>query len=133
MSIRIDPGQLSSVVMQELAAYAGVTNEVLDHAAQAAAEHAVAELNLQSPSSSGDYRKGWRRKIGRRAKVGGVAQVIVHNKTDYQLTHLLEFGHAKYVYGRRLPGRARAISHIAPVEKETIAEYEALVRQGVSK
>lgn len=133
VSIKISPDQLSSSVMEILAAFSGATNDVLDHAAKTAAAHAVAELNIQSPELYGDYKKGWTMKTGKRAKVGGVSQVIVHNKTNYQLTHLLENGHAKYVYGRRISGSVRAIPHIEPIEKETIAEFEGLVRQGVLK
>ena len=48
--------------------------------------------------------------------------VIVHNKTDYQLTHLLENGHVirnkKGTYGR-----APAHPHIKPIEAKNSEEY----------
>lgn len=133
MQLRIDPSQLAATVMHELAAFAGATNEVLDHAANVAARHAVSDLDIHSPHLTNDYRKGWKVKKGKRASVGGVCQVIVHNRTDYQLTHLLEYGHVKVYYGHRLKGRVAAKVHIKPVEEATIAEFEALVRQGVAK
>ena len=73
-------------------------------------KESVQKLRNTSPKKSGDYAKGWTTK-----RVSDM-EVIVHNKTDYQLTHLLENGHIiknkKGTYGR-----ARAIKHIAPVEE----------------
>ena len=133
MSVTIDAGKLSAAVMAELSKYQGATDEVLDHAAKTAAQHAVIELNAKSPNRSGKYAKSWAVKVGKRASVGGTATVIVHNKKHYRLTHLLEHGHAKVIHGRRLPGNVAAIPHIEPVEREIIREFEELVKMGVEK
>lgn len=73
-------------------------------------KESVQKLRNTSPKKSGDYAKGWTTK-----KVSDM-EVVVHNKTDYQLTHLLENGHViknkKGTYGRTRP-----IKHIAPVEE----------------
>jgi len=60
----------------------------------------------------GQYKKGWT------STKRGTAYVI-RNKTDYQLTHLLEKGHAL-----RQGGRAKAYVHIKPVEEKVIKQYE---------
>lgn len=74
------------------------------------AKEAVQKLRNTSPVKTGSYAKGWS------AKKQGEMDVVVHNRTDYQLTHLLENGHVirnkKGTYGRT-PG----IKHIAPVEE----------------
>lgn len=133
MSVRIDASQLSSTVMEALAAYAGATDEIVEHAAQTAAAHAVADLNFSSPSLSGDYRKGWAyRKTKSRSRVGGTHSVVIYNKPHYRLTHLLENGHAKVVYGRRLPGTVAARPHIRAAEESAVQEFEQLIRQGVA-
>lgn len=85
--------------------------EGIDEAKLKVAKETVKDLKLTSPKKTGDYRKGWTTK-----KVG-TAQVI-HNKTEYRLTHLLEKGHAK-----RGGGRVQAYPHIAPAEDRAIRDY----------
>ena len=47
-------------------------------------------VNKKKTSHKGKYAKGWRTKT---EKSFGSVNVIIHNATDYQLTHLLEHGH----------------------------------------
>ena len=75
------------------------------------AKKTAQNLKQTSPKETGDYRKGWRV-----TEIDG--KKIVHNKTDYQLTHLLEHGHAK-IDG----GRVAAKVHIRPAEEKAIKEY----------
>lgn len=65
---------------------------------------------------TGRYNKGWtiNTKKGR-----GYVNHIVWNKTDYQLTHLLEYGHLT-----RSGSKTRAFPHIAPVEERYVKKYE---------
>ena len=75
---------------------------------------AVRKLRSSSPRKTGSYAKGWGTKKER--GFGKVLTVIVHNRTDYQLTHLLERGHViRHKKGEY--GRAPAHPHIAPVEE----------------
>lgn len=93
----------------------------------AAAKETLTDLRNRSPRKTGSYAKGWRVKRGR-SGTGGESRVI-HNATDYQLTHLLELGHAK-----RNGGRVSAIPHIALVAEAHGAKFSAdlarLVVQG---
>ena len=54
-------------------------------------------------------------------------QIVVHSKR-YQLTHLLEFGHAK-----RGGGRTRAFPHIAPVEQAGIEQLTRDIERDLQK
>lgn len=77
---------------------------------QTVAKESVQKLKNTSPRKTGSYEKGWA------VKKNGDMDVTVHNKTDYQLTHLLENGHIirnkKGTYGR-----TSGIKHIKPVEE----------------
>ena len=80
------------------------------------AREAVKKLQNTSPKKSGSYARGWAMKKNGLSVSGNIVNIVVHNKTDYQLTHLLENGHVirnkKGEYGRTRP-----IKHIAPVEQ----------------
>lgn len=89
----------------------GITEEAI-----AVSKKAVAELKNTSPKKTGSYRKGWRVQT---TKGVGFVECIVHNATDYQLTHLLEKPHALRNGKSSIPK-----VHIAPVEQSSIKEYE---------
>lgn len=77
---------------------------------QLVAKEAVQKLKNTSPMKTGSYSRGWA------VKRISSTDAVVHNRTDYQLTHLLENGHViknkKGTYGR-----APAHKHIKPVEE----------------
>lgn len=92
----------------------GITKE-----AQEVAKKGKQELKAKSPIRTGDYRRGWTVSI---KKGKGFVECTIHNKTDYQLTHLLEKPHAKRNGGVTTPK-----VHIYPVEQECIREYKSSV------
>lgn len=102
---------LTNEIMRQLRAYESEITEGIEVTGQEVSEELVSRLEITSPDKRGSYKKGWRVK-----KVGN--KFIVHNATDYQLTHLLEKGHAL-----RQGGRSPVISHIAPAEQQAINEY----------
>ena len=109
----VDISQLANEINRRLAEYANGVGEEVEALAEKTAKDGVKRLKATSPKrevNGGTYAKGWRAK-----KVGNTW--ITHNK-HYQLTHLLEKGHAK-VNG----GRVDAIVHIEPVEQEMINEF----------
>lgn len=109
---------LTNVFMAELEKYKDIVNLNSDEAVKLTAKEAAQELRSANPSGSGqyhswkDYNKGWTVTQTKRDKREHMS-ATVHNKTKYQLTHLLEKGHA-LVQG----GRARAFPHIAPVAEK---------------
>jgi len=102
---------IAKEIASALSEYTDEVTEGLEEAKKEVAKATVKKLKVTSPKFTGDYARGWRVK-----KVG--SNYVVHNKTDYQLTHLLEHGHVL-----REGGRAEAIPHIRPAEEEAINEY----------
>lgn len=78
-------------------------------------------VNKKKTSHKGKYAKGWRTKT---EKSFGSVNVIIHNATDYQLTHLLEKPHLT-----RNGGITKPNVHIKPVEDTCINEYERKVEE----
>lgn len=118
MAININ--DLAAEINRTLRNYAHGVGEDIEKVAEKVAKEGAQQLKLRSPRrpSGGDYAKGWRAK-----KVG--KSWIVHN-VKYQLTHLLEKGHAK-VNGGRVDPRV----HIAPVEDEMINEFVQGVEEAI--
>ena len=124
MAIKIN--DLAKAVTDGLAEYAGAVAEDIKAAAAASADSCVDELKNTSPEDTGSYRKGWKKKKAYESSTE--VRYTVHNATDYQLTHLLEFGHAK-----RNGGRVEAVPHIAEAEENAIKTMEKKAKEACSK
>ena len=111
--------QMANQIAKIMREYGNVTQHQVNDIAEQVAKRGALKLKTAGSfkNVTGDYRKGWRAK-----KVNG--KWIVHNATDYQLTHLLEKGHA-LANG----GRSKAYPHIKPVEQELIEEFEREIRE----
>ena len=100
--------------------------EVDDEAMQAAGEagqHAAQLLRERSRKSvgGGAYAKDWVAEA--EASETGV-EVVVHNKRHYQLTHLLELGHAIANQFGKYDGHGAGDGIIAQVADEVSGEFE---------
>ncbi len=115
--VKVD--QLSKAINEAMNEFVNFTEEAVDKGVSETAKEAVKELQNAHPSGSGQYgswdksyNKGWKvmqTKTDKRYH----KKATIHNATDYQLTHLLEKGHAL-----RGGGRTRAFPHIAPVAEK---------------
>lgn len=94
--------------------------DVLLDKAQSAGKRAVMLLKERSKQRTGRYKKGWRSSAETSAT--GV-EVTVYNKTDYQLTHLLENPHAISNQTHRTFGHTQGDQVIAGVAREVSAEF----------
>lgn len=109
----------------------------VDKAANEATKKGVQMLKATSPVNQdtgtkrkpGRYAKGWR--VKKESDVIG-SRYIVHNATDYQLTHLLEYGHPLKRGGRQY-GYANAYPHIAEAEQFMIDYFEQKIREAIQK
>ena len=115
-TVRID--QLADAVMKGLEDYAKLATDDLKKDVQKAGKKVKEQIESTAPKKTGKYSKSW--AVKKMRETSDSIQVVVHSKNRYQLTHLLEFGHAK-----RGGGRTRAFPHIEPAEK---AGMEQLVK-----
>lgn len=110
----IKPDELASTILSTMEDYVKVTEEAVWEGIEQTSKEAVQELRSARPAGSGEYRSwdkynhGWTIMKSKRDK-----RATVHNATSYQLTHLLENGHAL-----RQGGRAKAFPHILPVAEK---------------
>jgi hypothetical protein len=102
---------LSNAIAQALTEYTDEVEKGIAQEKKDRGKEAVQLLRQSSPKDKGDYAKGWTEST-----VDG--KEVIYNKTDYQLTHLLEYGHVK-----RNGGRVGAKPHIRPVEEQINNEF----------
>lgn len=76
-------------------------------------------------SRKNPYYRGWATKVQKKGKYRYTK--VVWNKTNYQLTHLLEFGHRK----RNGTGWVDAQPHIQKVEEKYKVEFIDLLNQKI--
>lgn len=103
-------------VKEILNEYSEDIQSAITEEAQLVAKKGVAELKNKSPKRTGKYRSGWRVKT---TKGKGFVECIVHNATDWQLTHLLEKPHLLR-NGRKSTPQV----HIKPVEEQCVSDFE---------
>ena len=75
-----------------LEGYVKSVDDAVAEALPKVGKEAVKELKNTSPKNTGRYSKGWRQKVESDGVNG--TKLTVYNATSYQLTHLLENGHA---------------------------------------
>lgn len=124
MSNGINIDQLASEIAKGLAQYSKEVVEKVNVSSKRIANEAVKKLKETSPKDTGDYRKGWRQKEEK--DLVQPNNHIVHNKTNFQLTHLLEYGHAKAG-----GGRVDAIPHVGKVEEYVVKEFLEEVEEDI--
>lgn len=114
--MKIKSNQFADAIMKELEDFRDVEVEELKEAIEEISDETVQDLKVTSPKRSGKYSRGWKKKQVYENSVK--KRTVIHN-TRYQLTHLLEKGHAK-----RNGGRVEGIAHIAPAEEKAISKLE---------
>lgn len=126
MRVKINVEELPNAIQEELSKWQKDTcNPVLNEAYRAGAEEGESVLHQGGPykERTGKYTKGWEvtRRSSRIGRITGSESYSVHNKSRYQLTHLLQNGHAS-----RNGGRVKAYPHIDTAEgkaSDTAIQY----------
>lgn len=115
--------------------YAKGVDKCLAKASEEAGKSAEDELHNTSPKGyTGDYRKGWtfrEREVKRGSSYR--TELVVYNKTEYRLTHLLEKSHRiANKYGSNY-GKSSPQPHIAPAQKNAEEKFEKVFTDGLAR
>lgn len=115
---------LDTVIAEELTKYSEEVANVLKVNTVIIAEECSDEIKSKSPVDKGKYKRGW--KAVKVFENDSAIRYKVKNTTSAQLTHLLEFGHAK-VNGGRVDGKP----HIRVARDNANEKYIKLLKEGI--
>lgn len=123
----VRPDELQIAIMAELTKYSAEVSEQIKDDVKAVAAECLKEVKDKSPTKTGEYKKGWKKKIAYESLDD--IRIEIYNSKKPQLTHLLEFGHADVIHGGRVPGEP----HIYPAQenaaKKLVDKAKAAVKR----
>lgn len=114
-----DIDKLAEKITQEFSRYTDAAIHIIMEIGRTVGNEAIEMLEAISPEDTGEYAGKW--KIDFKTKPDQPVMLVIHNK-KYQLTHLLEFGHA-CVMGGRVEGQP----HISKVQDFVNEEFESRI------
>lgn len=133
MSNAIKPEELEKAIIEYLENYVEDIEEDVENTTNTVTKEAKQELIQTSPRSGiardTKYYKGWAIKNGGRTRKGRYYSKVVWNKTNYQLTHLLEDGHHK----RDGTGLVEAQPHIRKVQEKYGTKFADLLEKKIRR
>jgi hypothetical protein len=110
MSQKVSIDEMGDIIMKELEEYAKLATDDMKDAVKDTAKSVKKDIEGSAPVLTGRYKKSW--SIKSISENANSIDMVVHSRNRYQLTHLLEYGHAK-----RGGGRVEGKPHIAPAEQ----------------
>lgn len=134
MSSSIKAENLQKELMKYLEDYVEDIEDDVKETTDSVTKEAKEKLKQTSPKSGiarkTKYYKGWAVKNGAKTRKGSHKYTkVIWNKTNYQLTHLLEFGHHK----RDGTGWVDAQPHIRKVEEEYGSKFADLLDRKIKR
>ena len=114
MAKTVSLNNFANEVMKITKEYAEEVEGEAEAAVIKTAYHAEEQLHVSGDFKGTKYKKGWTITF---TQLRYGLEATVHNKL-YMLTHLLESGHAKWLWGRDTGEEVRAFPHIASVNEE---------------
>ena len=115
---------LAAEIMKGLTEYKDLATADMKTAVRKAGKSVKKDIQANAPKKTGAYSKSWTVKTTKETSES--LELTVHSPKKYQLTHLLEKGHAK-----RGGGRTKAIPHIAPAEEKAVKDLEADIKRAL--
>ncbi len=116
---------MAAEIMKGLNEYAELADASMKKAVRKTANSVKNEISANAPKKTGRYKKSW---AARKTKENShTLEMTVHSKDRYQISHLLENGHAL-----RNGGRVEGIPHIAPAEEHGEEMLTRLIEKELS-
>lgn len=131
--VKTDVNNLHAEIMKTLNNYQEDIQEDVEQSVDQitkAAQQELKQVSLEKFGNSGrktPYYKGWTVKVSTRGK--SKYNKVIWNKTNYQLTHLLEFGHR--VWNAKNKPNVSERPHIRPVEEKYKVEFVDLLERKI--
>lgn len=116
---------LSQQVNKILEEYGDDLSEAIKKTLQNVGKEGVAVLKEKSAAhnNTGRYMKGWR--VAVQLEAFGTYTVVLHNKTDWNLTHLLNNGFESVRHHKRIAGDGHIDAAEAVINEKLMKEVEA--------
>lgn len=132
----ISPDQLGEAVESILNSY---KKEVIEASAQTVKDSADKcrdtiknNVGKSGIKGTGAYRDSWHAEIESKSDTETVYRVYA-KAPYYRLTHLLEHGHRKWVYGHDTGETAKAFAHIGPAVRDMKKQFAEKLKVKLSK
>ncbi len=116
MNTRCTIDDMGHIIEKEYEHFVDLTTEEVKKICKEVADDVCEKIKETAPVDTGKYKKSW--SVDETSKSRQGASYTVH-AGQYQLTHLLENGHAK-----RGGGRTRSFPHISVGEELAITEIK---------
>lgn len=129
MAKKVSLNNFASEVIKITEDYADEVTDSTEAAVMKTAFKAESDLHVAGgfDNRTGKYRKGWTITFNQ-LRYG--LEAVVHNKV-YMLTHLLESGHSKWLWGRPTGEDVQAYPHIANVNEEAQRMLQEEIKRSV--
>ena len=114
---KVSIDEMGNAIAKEFEEYVELTTEEVKSICKEVADDCKKKIEDEAPVDTGRYKRSWNVTETEKKRMG--VTYTVHSKTQYRLTHLLEFGHAK-----RGGGRTKAQPHISKGEDLAIKEQK---------
>ncbi len=133
MSKTTKPENLQKALNEYLENYVEDITEDVEDTTNSVVKEAKQELVQTSPRSGvargTKYYKGWAIKTGGKTRKRKYYSKVIWNKTNYQITHILENGHHK----RDGTGWVEAQPHIGKIQEKYGAEFADLIEKKIKR
>lgn len=119
---------IADEITEALKSYSNELVRRINVSAETCSEKLRKALTQTSPKRKGKYSKGWKVKKANISKYM-LGKFVVYNKTEYRLTHLLEYGHA-------INGGTKRVAphpHIAQAKENAVNEFLQDVEKAVEE